>query len=187
VQQYWAQAVERIECARPSSLRIFIVLTVTVVMLQLISHGNYAASGDALHYMVTARSVAFDHDFDVGNDYGDPANIIQEPAGAHARVGRNGILRSVHDVGLPVVAAPLFAVAYRLAGMADRLPIALRRRTALGAFIALRQLVAVLMILVTATMAVVFFDASWRLTGQKAAAFVWTLLWTLSPPIVSHG
>jgi hypothetical protein len=78
---HWTRGAERIERARPGQLRIVIFAVVTVVMLGLISHGNYAASGDAIHYMVTARSLAVDHDFDVVNDYGDPANIIKEPAG----------------------------------------------------------------------------------------------------------
>ena len=183
----WAGVVERVEHASPARLRVVIYLFVTLVMLGLITHGHYAASGDAVHYMVIARSLAFDQDFDVGNDYGDPSNIVKDPAGNHARIGRNGVLRPVHDVGLPLVAAPFFAVAYRLAEMTGRLPASLRRRAKLGEFIALRQLVSMLMILVTAFLAVVFFETSWQVTGQKAFAFVWALIWTLSPPILSHG
>jgi hypothetical protein len=179
--------LERVESAGPARLRVVIYLVVVLVMLGFITHGHYAGSGDALHYMVIARSLAFDQDFDVGNDYREPSRIIKEPAGNHARIGRNGALRPVHDVGLPIVAAPFFAVAYRLAQMTDRLPASLRQRARLDQFIALRQLVSVFMILVTAALGVVFFDASWQLTGQKAFAFVWALAWTLSPPILSHG
>jgi hypothetical protein len=176
-----------IEQTSRTRLRLWIFLAVTLVFVGLITHGHYAASGDAVHYMVIARSVAFDGDFDVGNDYGDPSNIIEEPAGNHALIGRNGVLRPVHDVGLPIVAAPFFAGAYTLAEMTNRLPASLRRRAKLDEFIALRQLVSLLMILVTAALAVVFFEASWQATGQKALAFVWTLVWTVSPPILSHG
>jgi hypothetical protein len=55
----------------------------------------------------------------------------------------------MHDVGLPFIAAPFFAGAYRLAELTDRLPVSLRRRAKLDPFIALRQLVAVEMIFVT--------------------------------------
>jgi len=183
----WTRVLERVEHASPARLRGVLSLIVTLVMLGLISHGNYAGSGDAIHYMVIARSLAFDQDFDVGNDYGDPSNIITEPAGNHARIGRNGVLRPVHDVGLPLVAAPFFALAYRLSEMTDRLPVSLRRRAKLSEFIALRQLVGVLMVLVTAALAALFFETSWQLTGQKALAFVWALVWALSPPILSHA
>src|SRR5438045_624897 len=114
-----------------------------------------------------SRSLAFDQDLHVGNDYADPSNIIKGPAGNHARIGRNGVLRPVHDVGLPLVAAPFFAVAYKLAEMTDRLPASLRHRAKLDEFIALRQLVGVLMILMTAALAVAFFETSWQVTGQK--------------------
>jgi hypothetical protein len=178
---------ERVERTSPARLRAIICLIVCLVMLDLISHGHYAGSGDAIHYMVVARSLAFDGDVDLGNDYSDPTNIIKEPAGAHARIGRDGVLRPIHDIGLPLLGAPLFRVAYSLAKLTDRLPASFRRRARLGEFIALRQLVSMLMILVTAALAVVFFDASWGLTGQKALAFAWALIWTLSPPILSHG
>ena len=80
----------------------------------LITHGNYAGSGDAVHYMVIARSIAFDRDFDLGNDYGDTARHHPRSARMHTRVpGANGALRPVHDVGLPLIAAPSFGAAYR--------------------------------------------------------------------------
>lgn len=183
----WTAIIDRIEHSDPLRLRTLVYVVVAVVMLGLITHGNYAGSGDAPHYMMIARSLAFDHDFDVGNDYADPSNIITLSAGDHARLGRNGVLRPVHDIGLPLVAAPFFAVAYRLAEMTDRLPASLRHRAKLDKFIALRQLVSILMILVTGALAVVFFDTSWHMTGQKAVAFLWTIIWTLSPPILSHG
>lgn len=176
-----------IERAGPARLRWWLVAIIVLVMLGMISHGNYAASGDAAHYMMMAHSVAFDHDLALANDYDDPSNILQLDHGLHARVGRNGILRPAHDIGLPVVAAPFFDVAYRLAALTDRLPESLRRRARLTPFIALRQLVSLFMIGVTALLAILFFDVTWRLTGRKAFSFLWTILWALSPPILSHG
>lgn len=183
----WTGLRDRIERTTPARLRAGVAGASILVLVGLITHGNYAGSGDAVHYMVIARSLALDRDFDLGNDYADPSNIIREPPGNHAVPGRDGVLRPVHDVGLPLLAVPYFAVAYRVAEMTDRLPESVRRRAKLNEFIALRQLVSLLMILVTAALAVAFFDASWRVTGQKAPAFVWTLGWTLSPPLLSHG
>lgn len=172
---------------KASSLRAAVAAAIVVVMLGLISHGHYAASGDAVHYMMIAHSVAFDRDLDVANDYHDPSNILQVPPEAHARAGRGGVLRPVHDVGLPVLAAPFFAVAYKLAELSDRLPAPLRRRARLDRFIALRQLISALMILVTAALGVLFFEASLTEVNRKGVAFALALIWTLSPPILSHG
>jgi hypothetical protein len=183
----WRAFVERLDRAKPSQLRTAIGTIVVVAMIGLIAHGNYAASGDALHYMVIAHSIAFDRDVDLDNDYSEPSRIITEPAGAHAQRGRDGVLRPIHDVGLPFVAAPFFAGAYRLAELTDGLPLSLRRRAKLDRFIALRQLVAVEMIFVTGALAILFFETTWRLTGQKALAAVWAIVWTLSPPVLSHG
>jgi hypothetical protein len=179
--------VERIERARPARLRRWLVAIVVLVMLGMITHGNYAATGDAPHYMMIAHSIAFDRDLALANDYGDPSNILHLTPGLHARVGRNGVLRPVHDIGLPVVAAPFFDVAYRLAALTNHLPESLRRRAKLTPFIALRQLVSVFMIGLTALLALVFFDVAWRLTERKAFSFLWAILWTLSPPVLSHG
>src|SRR6185295_7186785 len=134
----WGSLWKRFDDARPARLRVLIFVVVTLVLLGLIAHPNQAASGDPVHYMVVARSIAFDQDFDVGNDYSDPTNIVQEPAGSHAQLGVNGVFRPVHDVGLPLVAAPFFAVAYALAQMTDRLPLSLREEARLNRFIALR-------------------------------------------------
>jgi hypothetical protein len=173
--------------ASPARLRRLVTWIVVVVMAGLITHGNYAGSGDAVHYMVIARSIAFDRDLDLRNDYADSTNIVREQPGDHARPGVDGALRPVHDVGLPLISAPAFWAAYELASLTDRLPESVRRRAKLNEFIALRQLVSLLMIGLTAWLARLFFDVSSAVTGRKALAFLWTLVWTLSPPILSHG
>jgi len=183
----WGLVRGRLERATASRLRLALALSSTVVLLALITRGTYAGSGDAVHYMVIAHSVAFDRDFDLANDYGDPAGILQEPPGNHAIAGLNGTLRPVHDVGLPVLAAPYFAIAYDLARLTPDLPESFRRRAKLNEFIALRQLMSLLMIGITAALAIAFFDASWRLTGQKSMAFLWSLAFVWSPPVMSHG
>ena len=178
---------ERIDRLSPGRIRATIAATTVLVLAGLITHGNYAASGDAVHYLTVAHSVAFDLDFDVANDYAEPGRLLTDSHDRHALPGRNGVLRPVHDVGLPVLAAPFVGLAYRLAPLVDRLPESLRRKTKLSEFIAFRQLISLLMIGVTAVLAVIFFRASWRLTGMKAAAFAWTLIFVLSPPVLTHS
>jgi hypothetical protein len=177
----------RIERASPARLSAILAGIVCLILSGLITHGNYAGSGDAVHYMMIARSLVLGGDFDLSDDYGAASNILDTAAGRHALVGRGGALRPVHDVGLPVLAAPYFAVAYYLADLTDRLPESLRRRAKLDRFIALRQLVALLMIAVTALLAVVFFRTCWTATGEKSLSWIWAIVWTLSPPILSHG
>jgi len=177
----------RAERMSPRRIRAAIAATTGLLLFGLITHGHYAASGDAVHYLIVAHSVAFDGDLDVANDYADPARLLNDPHDRHALPGRNGVLRPVHDVGLPVLAAPFVGLAYRLAPLVDRLPESWRRKTKLNDFVAFRQLTSLLMIAVTAALAASFFGASWRLTGMKAAALGWALLWALSPPIQTHG
>ena len=179
--------MRRLEQATPARLRRWLTIAVVLVLASLITHGNYAGSGDAVHYMVIARSLAFDRDFDLGNNYADTGGIIRVRPETHAIMGKNDVVRPVHDVGLPIVTAPAFGLAYALASMTDQLPESLRRRAKINPFIALRQLMSLLMIGLTAWLARVFFDTSLRLTGQKVWVFAWALVLALSPPLMSHG
>ena len=81
----------------------------------LITHGTSAGTGDEPHYEIIAHSLAFDRDLDVTTDYADLSNRALGgvfEAGAHARPGKDGRLRPVHDVGMPLLFAPYYAVAY---------------------------------------------------------------------------
>jgi len=160
---------------------------VVLVLTGLIAHGTNAATGDPVHYMMIARSAAFDHDLDLANDYADPDNILSLEPEQHALPGRDGALRPVHDIGLPVVLAPAFGMAYRLAIRTQSLPDSWRKRIKLSPFIALRQFVSLIVIAITAWLAVLFLKASRLLTGQRAWMSAWALVWTLSPPILTHG
>jgi hypothetical protein len=172
-------------------LRRWLQISVAAFLLSLATHGNFSGSGDAVHYMMIAHSIAFDRDLDVANDYADPGNLIQGGRlqhEAHARPGRGGVLRPVHDVGLPLVAAPYFVAAYLAAEhLTDRLPEAFRLRARLDRWIMLRQLVGLGMILTTCALAGLFFDASLEITSAPGASFAGALLFSLSPPILSHS
>jgi hypothetical protein len=169
-------------------LRRWLQISVAAFLLSLATHGNFSGSGDAVHYMMIAHSIAFDRDLDVANDYADPDNLIQVHHEAHARPGRGGVLRPVHDIGLPLVAAPCFAAAYLVAEhLTDRLPESFRRRARLDRWIMLRQLIGLGMILLTCALAGLFFDSSLEITSAPGVSFVAALLFSISPPILSHS
>jgi len=181
----WAShRLDALARARPKTT---LAVITGLVMFGLITHGHYAASGDAVHYLVIARSVAFDGDVDLENNYADPERLMSDPHDLHARPGRNGVLRPVHDIGLPVLGAPFVGLAYHLAPLVERLPESFRRNAKLSVPIAFRQLVCLVMIGVTCVLAVRMFAASTLVTGLTSAAFAWSLLFALSPPIQTHG
>lgn len=168
---------------------LFIATFVTI--WGLITHGTYAGAGDEPHYLMIARSLAFDGDVDLANDYADRSNLIGggtlEP-GAHVRPGPDGTLRPVHDVGLPLLAAPVVALAYQLAEyVANVVPVSWLERFRLNASLVFRHQISLLMALVTGLVTIEL--ARWlAMTGATARhAFWWALLGVLSPPLLSHS
>ena len=159
---------------------------IVVAMVVMITRGHRASSGDAAHYLVIAHSVAFDRDLDVANNYGDPL-LPDVSAGPHARPGRDGIVRPVHDVGLGIAAAPFYAVAYHLAAASSHLPESVQRRAKLTPSIALRQLVSLGMIALTVAFSVNVLRSLLRAEVPAAVAVGATAIWALSPPVLSHG
>lgn len=183
--------LSRLDGVERRSLGRWLRVVVILVLLGLISHGHYAGSGDALHYMMISSSLAFDRDLDLANNYGRARSLLLTDRldhGAHARPGRNGVLRPVHDVGLPLLAAPYFGLAHLVAErLTPSLPAWLRRKAKLDPWIALRQLLSIGMILVTAGLATVFFGVARSLTGRAGTAFAGAFLFVVSPPILSHA
>ena len=49
---------------------------VGLVLFGLITHGHFAGSGDPVHYMMIAHSLAFGPDLDLEDDYRDPHNVL---------------------------------------------------------------------------------------------------------------
>jgi hypothetical protein len=76
---------------------------------------------------------------------------------------------------------------YKVAASTPVLPEGFRRRTRLDSWITLRQLMSLSVIVVTALLAGVFFDLALQLSGRTGAAAAATLLWALSPPVLTHG
>ena len=79
----WARdRIDRVAGATPKTT---IAVITGLVLLGLITHGHYAASGDAVHYLVIARSVAFDADFDCTHTGDSAANLYADHRRYHRR------------------------------------------------------------------------------------------------------
>ena len=170
--------------------RVCLAAVVVAVVWGLMTHGTFAGSGDPPHYIITAQSLAFDRDLDLADEYADSGNLIAGDTlapDAHARIGRDGRLRPVHDIGLPLVYAPVVAIAEPLAITAARvLPAPLLQRARLDRILIFRHLTGLAMAIVAALFAVQLFEV-FRRTATMPVAAGWALLVTLSPPFLAHA
>jgi hypothetical protein len=161
---------------------------VAIVLWGLITHGTHAGSGDEPHYLAIAHSIAFDGDFDLSNNYGANEPLVGGgvlPFENHAQPGAGGVLRPVHDVGLPLLAAPIVRAGVTLTGiLVNALPESAMRRARLTPAVLYRQLLSLAMIAVAAILAGLAFDTFLRLGGTTRAAFATALLVALSPPLL---
>jgi hypothetical protein len=170
--------------------RVWLVLGVGLVLWGLMTHGTYAGTGDDPHYKAIAHSIAFDRDLDVTDEYALEGERIVggrlEPE-LHARPGRDGRLRPVHDVGWPLLASPWYRASSALADLADRaIPPAILARVRLNRALVLRHLLSFLTIALTAWLAVLLMSVFDGLGGGARPAW-WAALLVLSPPILSHA
>ncbi|HEX7019388.1 MAG TPA: hypothetical protein VF159_05235 [Gemmatimonadaceae bacterium] len=166
--------------------RLLVALVILAVW-GLMTHGTYAGTGDEPHYLMIAHSLAFDGDLDLTNDYRD-ATLIGGGALLPERhaIPRDGRLRPVHDIGMPLLFVPVVRVAYPVARvLADRLPASLLRAARLNASLLLRHQISLVMALLTALLARELLLVLTALGGRHP--FVWALLFALSPPVLSHA
>src|SRR5687767_9845459 len=99
--------------------RNWLPIVVILFIWSLTTHGKFSNSGDEPHYLMIAESLISDGDLDLENNFreGDQRWFGADDLapGPHAYRTRSGALWSVHDVGVPIVVAPVYAVASRLA------------------------------------------------------------------------
>lgn len=177
--------VHHVAASRDRKLAGYLVFAVFAVVAGLVSHGTFAGSGDEPHYLVIAHSIAFDRDLDLTNNYRDAALIGGDnfAPGAHV-IEKDGRLQSVHDIGMPLAMAPVVRAAY---GIAERLPQSWLDATDLTRSLALRHLISLAMALLTALLAREMFLVIRLLGGSPRAAFLWSLLFAVTPPVLAHA
>ena len=168
-----------------------VFLSVLLFTWGLDTHGNFAGSGDEPHYAMIAHSLVFDRDLDLSNDYDDASNLVG--AGGlrpetHAVRGDNGQLRPVHDIGLPVLFAPYFALAYRIAEASPRwISARTMARARLNPPLVLRHLLSLGMVVVAGGIAILLFQIFRSYSDENASAMWWTFAFVLAPPLMSHS
>jgi len=78
-----------------------------------LSPGPLYPGGDEPHYLVVTQSLLTDHDLAIANNHarGDYLAYFQAPLKPDYRVtGRNGVIYSIHPVGVSALIAPAFAL-----------------------------------------------------------------------------
>lgn len=171
----------------PTTRRRWLVpAAVFVFVWGLTTHGKYSVSGDEPHYMMVAHSLVTDGDLDLADDYAADEGRHFGHAGLvmdrHGRVAPSGATLPVHDIGLSVLVAPLYAVAAPLSRLMPEK--ALRRvRMSPGLFAySLVNLGLIAAVAMGARLLEVSFAAGGL--GPRAAA-VAALAAALSPPVLS--
>ncbi len=94
---------------------IFVLsLVITMMPLPWVVEA-WVPQGDEPHYLLAAHSLVTDGDFDLADNYarGDYARFYPGPLGPHVRVGVDGRSYLSHDVGLPILIAPAYALGGR--------------------------------------------------------------------------
>lgn len=170
----------------PRSRRL--VVAIALVLIGLMTHGTHAGTGDEPHYLAIAHSLAFDGDLDLSNNYGANEPLIAggdlQP-GRHVKPGVGGVVRPVHDVGLPLLFVPLVRVAApAVSWLAPRIPLAVMRRLRLTPSVMYRHVLSLAMIALTCTLALFMYRA-WMALGSQPNHALWsTLVVVLSPPLL---
>jgi hypothetical protein len=152
----------------------------------LSTRGKITVSGDEPHYLIIAESLLADRDLNLANNYaqndGRRFGADGLTSGAHARPNRAGALWSVHDIGVPVLFLPVYAVATRLAARAPE--------SLLARFHQTRGLFAFSLLGLTLIAMTVW--ATWLLLrGMDRVAAQWSgvvvLVLALSPPVLPYA
>ena len=158
-----------------------------LVVWTMTTHGKFSDSGDEPHYLMVAESIVSDGDLDVGNNYrnGDGrwfgADTLE--AGPHARVTRQGATWSTHDVGVPVILTPIYAVASRVSRLVpNSFLTAIRQPRGLFAY----SLVSLTLVALTAFgMSLVI--SGWTRREPPSYVLAAAAVLALSPPVLSHA
>ncbi len=166
--------------------RVYVPVVFFLVVWGLTTHGKYSVTGDQPHYLLVAESLLADHDLDLANNYasGDSTRFGADGLvnDGRARRAADGEVRSVHDLGVPFLVLPAYAIASRAIAplVPERLLIRFRMPTGLFVY----SLVSLFMLALTAFGCRLLVPVAEELAGPRLAGPV-VLAIALSPPILS--
>jgi hypothetical protein len=160
---------------------------VFLVIWGLTTHGKYSAVGDEPHYLIMTESLWSDGDLDLETQYGSGVSrVFGHPELAidgHARYDRMGTLRSVHDVGLPVLLVPIYGPAIAVSQLVPESWL-LRVSQTPGLF-AYSLMSLSMLALVCLSLTLLMKTLTPPIAPAAAATVV--LATALSPPLLSHA
>jgi hypothetical protein len=160
---------------------------VSLFMWTLTTHGKFSVSGDEPHYLMISESLRTDGDFDLSNNYAQNDGRLfghqDLQVELHAARARNGELRSVHGVGLPVLVLPVYAAAQLVVRLIPEETLS-RFRTSRGLLV--YSIISVSLIALTAFGMALLCDGLSRICGARMAAVI-AIAVGISPPVLSHG
>ena len=163
------------------------VLVVLVVAWSLTTHGKYSVSGDEPHYLMVTRSLVADGDLELANNYAhNDARLFGRDgleAGPHVASSRSGRQESVHDIGLPVLLAPIYAIAQSLAGITSE---SLLKRFRMDRGLFAYSLISLVLIGMTA-IGVGLLARTLATSSSSTFASLLVIALGISPPILSHS
>jgi hypothetical protein len=135
---------------------------------------------------MVAESLVADRDLDLANNYANNDGVRFGAEGltadVHARPNRAGALWSVHDIGLPLLIAPVYAAATRAAALLPAGPLA-RFRQSPGHFA--YSIISITLIAFCAFGGSLLHRGLSRVTSTDRATAVVLALF-LSPPVLAH-
>ena len=168
--------------------RRWLFALVVIGLWGLATHGTHAGEGDEPHYLAIAHSIAFDLDFDLANNYGRDEPLIGGGTlvpGPHVQAGLGATRRPVHDVGLPLLFAPFPRAGVALVSwLSSNLSEETMRRLRVQPATLYKHFVSAVMIPVAGFLAIQMFGALRARGTPPTAAFWWSALVALSPPLL---
>jgi hypothetical protein len=169
------------------------VVRVTAAVIFLVTwglttHGKYSVTGDEPHYLMVAQSLLADHDLDVANNYAANDGAAFGASGVkpeqHIRQNNQGRTLPVHDIGVPIVLAPVLAAAKAVSSLPGD---ATLRRFRMNRGLFAYSLVSLFIIGMSTCAAAMTMRALHAAGASETASAVIVGVAWLSPPVLSNA
>ena len=163
-------------------------VVVALVCWALTTHGKYSDSGDEPHYLMVMQSLVTDGDLDLSNNYAEhQGRVFGADAlapGQHIESTLDGRMFPVHDIGLPVLLAPVYLLATHVSRLVSpSLLQGFRMTPGLFAY----SIISLFMIAIASTAAAIARSALIETGIEAGLASGAVLVAWLSPPVLSNS